>query len=258
MHELPLVFFTVLGQSAVGLFLLAFIGYQLKQIDWDLLKKANLLALILMTVGLVIGIFHLGQIFRAANMLAGLGRSPMSNEIVLCGAFYALICATFFFSYVKKNVGIASVFNVVAILVGLAFAWSITQVYQLQTVGSWNTMHTSLQMWLTVFVGGGACALLVGVRRTGAIGLLIGAVVSLLAKPDYVSFVSHTDPVLSSQQTLFWGVQVFCLALAILAGVIALTKREGMSSLLAVCAGGVVIGELAARIAFYNLWAIPM
>ncbi|AKJ43201.1 dimethyl sulfoxide reductase anchor subunit family protein [Pragia fontium] len=258
MHELPLVFFTVLGQSAVGIFLLAFISYQLKLSDGGQLKRANLLAFVLMAVGLAIGILHLGQIFRAPNMLAGLGRSPMSNEIVLCGAFFALVCGTIFFSYLKKHSGFARVCNVAAILFGLVFVWSIIQVYQLKTVASWDSLHTSLQMWLTVLVGGGACAVLAGVRKTGAIALSIGVVISLIAKPDYIDFVSHTDPMLSSQQTLFWAVQTFCLAVGLLMAVVALVKREGSSALLALCAGAVVIGELSARIAFYNLWAIPM
>ncbi|MFV0547379.1 MAG: dimethyl sulfoxide reductase anchor subunit family protein [Limnobaculum xujianqingii] len=258
MHELPLVFFTVLGQSAVGLFLLAFISYQLKLSDWEQLRRANLLALVLMAIGLVCSIFHLGQIFRMFNVMAGVGRSPMSNEIALCGAFFALACGTLFFSYIRKNVGIASVLNVATILLGLAFVWSITKVYQLQTVGSWNTGYTAQQMWLTVLVGGGACAVLAGVRQVGAIALLIGAIVSLVAKPGYLSFVSQVEPALSSQQTLFWGIQTFCLALAVLVAVVVLIKHKGLSSVLALGSAGVVVGELASRVAFYNLWSIAM
>ncbi|PHI29214.1 dimethyl sulfoxide reductase anchor subunit family protein [Budvicia aquatica] len=258
MHELPLVFFTVFGQSAVGLLLLTLISDRCGLTEQPLLKRASLLAFGLMGIGLLIGTLHVGQPLRAMNMLSGLGRSPMSNEILLSGAFFGLLCCTVFFTSVKKNTGLANIFNGVTILVGLAFAWSITQVYQLETVDNWNTVHTSLQMWLTVLIGGGACAVLVGARRAGGVLLLIGGIISLIAKPDYLGLVNQISPQLASAQNLFWSVQIFCLSLAVLIGAIALIKKQSCGSILFCGAVAVVIGELAGRIAFYNLWAVAM
>ena len=258
MHELPLVFFTVLGQSAAGLFLLAFVSYCLKLSDWEQLKRANLLAFVLMAVGLACSTFHLGQLFRMFNMLAGVGRSPMSNEIVLGGTFIGLAFCTLFFFYVKKSAALATLFNVLTIVAGLAFVWSMTQVYQLATVGSWNTPHTAWQMWMTVLVGGGACALLAGVRKVGGFALLVGAILSLLAKPGYLSFVTEASPALSGAQTTLWAVQAVFLALGIAAAAVALVKSESAKAALALCACGVVVGELLSRIAFYNLWAVAL
>ncbi|WP_159565674.1 dimethyl sulfoxide reductase anchor subunit family protein [Budvicia diplopodorum] len=255
MHELPLVFFTVFGQSAVGLLLLAFISDRLTMTDEPLLKRANLLALILMGIGLIVGIFHVGQPLRAINMLIGLGRSAMSNEILLSGAFFSLICCTVIFTCLKKNAAVAGVCNALAIVVGLAFVWSITQVYQLSTVANWDTMHTSLQMWLTVLIGGGACAVLIGAHKVGGCFLLIGATISLIAKPEYLVQLS---PSLAAAQTLFWSVQAFCLALAVAVGVVAFIKQQSCGSALMLGVFGAVVGELAGRIAFYNLWAMAM
>lgn len=58
MHELPLVFFTVLGQSAAGLFLLAYISRRMGSIDDNQLKIANIVAFIIMIIGLGIGGLH--------------------------------------------------------------------------------------------------------------------------------------------------------------------------------------------------------
>ncbi len=79
MHELPLVFFTVLGQTAVGLFALALVSHKLGMTTALQLKHANIIGLILMIAGLIVGTLHVGQPLRAATMLMGVGRSPMSN-----------------------------------------------------------------------------------------------------------------------------------------------------------------------------------
>lgn len=97
MHELPLVFFTVLGQTAVGLFALVWLSNKLGLTTALQLKQANIVGLILMLVGLIIGTLHVGQPLRAMNMLLGVGRSPMSNEILLSSLFVAMACGTVFF-----------------------------------------------------------------------------------------------------------------------------------------------------------------
>lgn len=183
MHELPLVFFTVLGQTAVGLFTLVWLSNKLGMTTPQQLKQANIVGLILVMAGLLIGTLHVGQPLRAINMLLGVGRSPMSNEILLSGLFVAMACGTVFFSTLMKNSLLATLCNFATVLVGLAFAWSITQVYQLTTVPNWDTSYTSLQLWMTVLVGGGAFAMLTGARQLGAIALLAGAIVTLVNKP---------------------------------------------------------------------------
>lgn len=258
MHELPLVFFTVFAQCAVGLMLIAFVSQKLNLADDRQLNLANGLAFVLMGIGFVIGMFHLGQLFRAPNMLLGLGRSPMSNEIFLSGAFMLFLVATLFFTFMKKNNKLSTICNAVAVVIGLAFIWSITKVYQLDTVPAWNTGYTSLQMWMTVLIGGGACALLLGIRNLGAISLLVGAAVILFTRSGYMDFIDQISPQMTAAQSSFWTIQLFCLAIGILAAGTSMFKKEGMGTILAICSIAVVVGEVASRIAFYNLWAISM
>ncbi|MBW5810748.1 dimethyl sulfoxide reductase anchor subunit family protein [Yersinia kristensenii] len=258
MHELPLVFFTVLGQTAVGLFALVFLSHQLGLTTAQQLKQANIVGLILMLVGLIIGALHVGQPLRAMNMLLGVGRSPMSNEILLSSLFVAMACGTVFFSAMVKNAMLAMLCNVATVIFGLAFAWSITQVYQLTTVPNWDTSYTSIQLWMTVLVGGGAFAILTGARQLGATALLVGAIVTLVNKPGYLSFLGQSSVDLSNQQAVFWGVQILLLTLGIFVAAAALLKDRIPRTTLAVSASALVIGELAGRIAFYNLWQVPM
>lgn len=258
MHELPLVFFTILGQTAVGLFALVLLSNKLGMTTPLQLKQANIIGLMLMMVGLIVGTLHVGQPLRAATMLLGVGRSPMSNEIVLSGLFVAMACGTVFFSTIVQNTLLAMLCNVATVIFGLAFAWSITQVYQLTTVPNWDTSYTSLQLWMTVLVGGGAFAILTGARQIGALAVLVGAIVTLVNKPGYLSFLGQSSAELSSQQGLFWGIQILLLTLGIFVATAALLKDRIPRVTLAVSASALVIGELAGRIAFYNLWQVPM
>ncbi len=50
---------------------------------------------------------------------------------------------------------------------GLAFVWSIPQVYNIATVANWFTVFTTVQMWMTLLVAGGALAILFGAQRLG-------------------------------------------------------------------------------------------
>lgn len=90
MHELPLVFFTVLTQSAVGAFILLLIGSALGHIEPRRLAIGLFVSVCVFGAGVVMGIFHVGQPLRAINMLFRVGHSPMSNEIVLSAVFGAV------------------------------------------------------------------------------------------------------------------------------------------------------------------------
>lgn len=258
MHELPLVFFTVFGQAAVGIFLLSLLAFSAKQISSEQLKLANIIATALLAVGSAIGGLHMGQPLRALNLLAGLGRSPMSNEIILSGVFMAFAGATALLSLIGGKESLRKLCNVFAVVSGLLFAWSITQVYQLETVASWNTLHTSLQMWLTVVLVGGAFAVMTGAHKAGTVAIIGGVLVSLVTKPDYIGFVTQQAPELAVQQYTLWGLQAVMLVIAAAVCLVTLMRKETMKPLIIGGAAVVLVSELLGRIAFYNLWAIPM
>ncbi|EKT55569.1 dimethyl sulfoxide reductase anchor subunit family protein [Providencia sneebia] len=258
MHELPLVFFTVFGQSAAGLFLLAYISRRMGTINDNQLRNANILAFIIVMIGLGIGGLHEGQPLRFFNMLFGVGRSPMSNEAFLSGVFVAFAAATLFFTLFYKRPMLRELSNIATVIFGLAFVWSIPQVYHISSIANWNTNYTTLQMWMTMFVGGGALAMAIGARGLGIASFLIGTIVIFASRAGYLSFLAETGPAISAEQTGFWGFQVIVLVIA-LAGFIGMAlKQNAPKTLLATCASAVILAELAGRIAFYNLWQITM
>lgn len=256
MAELPLVFFTVLSQSAAGLVIIGFIAYLLKELDQKKLNALNFIALAMFGIGFVIGMLHLGHPFRAINIIYGIGRSPMSNESVLSGAFGGLLLATIFLNY-RGKAALAKMCNITTVVISIIFAWSTTNVYQFETVPTWGNSFTPFQMWMTVLMGGGAVALSLGAKKSGAIALLVGVVLSLLFKPEYYAFINHIAPELAPQQWLFWGIQLLCIAFGGFIAISSLLKKDSYALLLT-GASLVMIGEFSARAAFYNLWMITM
>ncbi len=275
MHELPLVFFTVFGQAAAGLFLLALLATKLGSLTEAQLKKANIVAFILLAVGLAIGGLHMGKPLRAMNLIFGAIRSPMSNEILLSGAFMGAAFTTVALSFapvrdwiikvtkqrvtLKQLHVIAPIANLATVVLGLAFAWSITQVYQLETVAAWNTNYTSLQLWLTVVIAGGACAMALGMKQLGSIAVVLGSVGSLAMRLPYIDFVTEQVPHLAVQQHGFWMAHAVMVLIALfIAGLTLLNRRSISPVFLSVSAITIISGELLSRIAFYNLWWISM
>ncbi len=275
MHELPLVFFTVFGQAAAGLCLLALLATKLGSLTEAQLKKANIVAFILLAVGLAIGGLHMGKPLRAMNLIFGAIRSPMSNEILLSGTFMGAAFTTVALSFapardwiikvtkqrvtLKQLHVIAPIANLATVVLGLAFAWSITQVYQLETVAAWNTNYTSLQLWLTVVIAGGACAMALGMKQLGSIAVVLGSVGSLAMRLPYIDFVTEQVPHLAVQQHGFWMAHAVMVLIALfIAGLTLLNRRSISPVFLSVSAITIISGELLSRIAFYNLWWISM
>ncbi|APC11752.1 dimethyl sulfoxide reductase anchor subunit [Providencia rettgeri] len=258
MHELPLVFFTVLGQSAAGLYLLAYLSKKIGMVDEYQLRNANIVAFITMIIALALGALHVGQPLRFFNMLLGVGRSPMSNEALLSGIFVAFGAATLLFTLFIKNKVLSELCNIGTVIFGLAFVWSIPQVYNIATVANWFTVFTTLQMWMTLLVGGGALAILLGAQRLGALAFLIGAVIIFATRAAYVSFLGETGPEISAEQAGFWSFQLVVLALMLFVFPALLYRGRNSTALLGICAIAVILAELSGRIAFYNLWQITM
>lgn len=256
MHELPLVFFTVLSQSAVGAFILLLLASAGEKAEERKLGFSLFCAMCLFGVGLVVGMLHLGQLLRAFNLFFGIGRSPMSNEIALSALFAASGGIAALGLWFGKG-GLFRPLAWFAAAVGVAFVAAIPTVYQIETVAAWKTGYTWLVMLLTVLTGGGLVAALLGARKAGLWVGTIGMLLSLLIRPSYLSVLWQADSMMVAGQTVWFGMQVLLLLLALCGAVYALLRQPPRAWLFA-CAGGILISELLGRIAFYNLWAVAM
>lgn len=258
MHELPLVFFTVLTQSAVGAFILLLIAGAAKQVEARPLAIGLFVAMCLFGIALPIAGLHLGQPLRAMNVLFRVGHSPMSNEILLSSLFCALggIAAL----GLLLNRGAQRLFTALswlAAVVGVIFLLAIPRIYQLPTVATWNTDYTLLMMLLTPLIGGGALAAVLGARRIGLTVSVLATLASFCLRPGYISTLMNADSALTSAQQAWFSAQAILLAVGIVGALLHVRFKTGRT-LLAAGALVVIAAELAGRIAFYNLWVLPM
>ncbi|HIE0658274.1 dimethyl sulfoxide reductase anchor subunit family protein [Providencia rettgeri] len=257
MHELPLVFFTVFTQSAVGAFIILQISGALGHIN----ERRKAIGLFVMVcffgLGAVIGIFHIGQPLRAINMLFRVGLSPMSNEIILSAVFGALGGVSALGLLLKRNAKVT--YNTIAWLsaaVGLIFLFAIPQVYQLPTVVTWSSSYTTVIMMLTPLIGGGTLAALFGAHRLGLLVSIMAILVSFSIRPGYLSMLMDANVALTTAQNSCFIVQSALLAAGVAAAIgYILLKSE---KIIFMVAAVVLMAELVGRIAFYNLWSLPM
>ena len=259
MHELPLVIFTVLSQTAVGAFVLLLIANKLSHISDRQLAVGLFASMCLFGVGMLASMTHLGQPVRAFNVLSGIGRSPMSNEVLFAALFAAFGGLSSLLLVLNKGPkGLLQLIAALGGLIGLGFVFAISNVYHIATVATWANDFTMINMMLTVLIGGGAFAALFGAVRLGSLISAVAIIASLALKPGYFSEIWAADSALSSAQISWFTVQFALLAVGLMLASLISAKRCECKLPIVTCAAAVVIAELCGRIAFYNLWVIAM
>ncbi|OOH92112.1 dimethyl sulfoxide reductase [Pasteurellaceae bacterium 15-036681] len=157
LNELPLVIFTVLAQSVVGSFLLfTFVLCQLESKNSRLyIHKMMFIPLILLGIGFIASMTHLGSPERAFNSLTRVGESMLSNEIASGAIFFALAGCYWLLAILGKmpeNLG--KVWLIITSLIGLVFMYMMANVYRISSVPTWDTAVTDWSFYLTVIVAG--------------------------------------------------------------------------------------------------------
>ncbi|EDB8552305.1 dimethyl sulfoxide reductase [Salmonella enterica subsp. enterica serovar Senftenberg] len=227
MHELPLVFFTVFTQSAVGAFILLLIGGAMGLVAPRRKAIGLFSVMCLFGLGVIVGTFHVGQPLRALGLLLNRA-TPLCNALVWLAA-----------------------------IVGVVFLYAVPQIYQLPTVATWRSSYTTAMMILTPLIGGGALAALFGVRRLGLLVSVLAILVSFCLRPGYMATLMSADSALTAAQHSWFTAQAILLAAGVV-GVVVCARLKSSAAVLAMTAGVVIAAELAGRIAFYNLWTLPM
>jgi len=279
MHELPLVFFTVLGQMGAGAVLISAIYYLINNQAQNTVKieRINIAALIIMALAMAIASLHLGHPLRALNVIFGIGRSPMSNEIfsfgVLFGITFASVLLAYFakpnngnkLTFIKKLInrinkipGIGKIIAILLITVSLFFVWMIVETYMIPTVKNWDTYYTALQMYTAMLILGGVLATLFGIRKIGLTLFIIGSLIVLITKLPYINLVSQNGTELVQAQYCWWMAQCALLVLSMIIVLINIRKSHHSAVLYSLALLFALAAELGGRIAFYNLWAITM
>ena len=276
MHELPLALFTTLASVGAGAFIalaVAFFKTRFGEQKARAIDKATLVPTIVVLAGFVAAFFHLANPMNAMNVFAGIGRSPLSNELCVASLFaaamvvYAVLAVTG-----KLNEGSRKGFLAVLAVLAVAFAAAMGMAYSLPTVPTWDTPWPVCQMLGYALLGGavmGVCVLafadalddaLAAGFKNAALGLgVVGLVLAVAGLAMMVSGASGIETAIMAGATLV-GEATGCLAVAVIALVAAfalLFKVLGGGNAKGLAVGAVVltlVGVLAGRFVFYILY----
>ncbi|MFJ7729442.1 dimethyl sulfoxide reductase anchor subunit family protein [Neobacillus sp. NPDC097160] len=156
MHEWALLIFTVIIPSLVGGFL--FLGIFHKKIagsghdTYKIMKLPLIVLTSLSLVGLLASFFHLGKPTHAFYAIMGFGRSWMSNEIVLTGAFIGMACITTGLAILQKKTN--PVLIIITAIVGLIAVYCMASTYVVTRINGWGNMNSYLLSYGTMFTLG--------------------------------------------------------------------------------------------------------
>ncbi|HDE1061707.1 MULTISPECIES: DmsC/YnfH family molybdoenzyme membrane anchor subunit [Klebsiella] len=157
-HEWPLVLFTVLGQCVVGATLISGLVW-LELADQrearQRLVRSMFFIWLLMGIGFLASVMHLGSPLRAFNSLNRVGASALSNEIASGALFFAVGGFWWLLAVLEKMpAALGKIWLVITLLLGLLFVLAMTRVYQIDTVPTWYTGYTTSAFFLTVLLSG--------------------------------------------------------------------------------------------------------
>ena len=186
-HEWPLMIFTVLGQCVAGGFIVLALALMKGQLSREQQQRVvlSMFALwVLMGIGFIASILHLGSPMRAFNSLNRIGASSLSNEIASGSIFFAVGGIGWLLAVTNKlSCVLRSLWLVVTAVLGVVFVWMMVRVYNtIDTVPTWYTVWTPLSFFLTLFIGGPLLGyLLLSWARVEGWALRLLPVVSLAA-----------------------------------------------------------------------------
>jgi DMSO reductase anchor subunit len=283
--EWPLVAFTILGQTAVGIFGFFHLPFLVRgrppgpgwRVAWLLVLA---LVVALMALAVVISFFHVRHPLRARRALANLRTSWLSREILSELTFMALVALTAGLgAFGGPGPALRGGLLVAAAVAGAIFLLSMLRLYMLPGVPAWRGFYTPLAFLATTLVAGAAATELI-VRvfaGPGVFGIDLPAVAIALISAEIVLIAVATPgvglkglrpvpslrPVLSPSPALHW-VRLGLLAAGLVCFLIDrafggndIMKARGAGPALVLGVLFVLAGEAAGRFHFYGLAPRP-
>lgn len=273
MAELPLALFTTLAPIGAGAFIALAVAFFTTKFSDEQLKKIDRMTtipVVVLVAGFICAFFHLASPMHAFGVFAGLGASPLSNEL-LAGVVFAVLAIVYWIVALagKLGEGARKGFSAVVAVMAVVFACFTGAAYMMETIASWNTPMVPVAVLGFSLLGGVSLGVLVlalsgaledaakgGFKMAALVVLVIGLVLGvagLLVQVMSVSgmgnaLVDGADLVAAASAPMWIG--VVCMVVAAAAAFMAL--RNSKSTALAAAAPVLaIVGVFAARLAFY-------
>lgn len=273
MAELPLALFTTLAPIGAGAFIALAVAFFTTKFSDEQLKKIDRMTtipVVVLVAGFICAFFHLASPMHAFGVFAGLGASPLSNEL-LAGVVFAVLAIVYWIVALagKLGEGARKGFAAVVAVMAIVFACFTGAAYMMETIASWNTPMVPVAVLGFSLLGGVSLGVLVlalsgaledaakgGFKMAALAVLIVGLVLGiagLLVQVMSVSgmgnaLVDGADLVAAASAPMWIG--VVCMVVAAAAAFMALrnTKSTALAAAAPVLA---VVGVFAARLAFY-------
>ena len=266
--ELPLAFFTTLAPMGAGAFIAlscAFLTTDFTDEELSKINKLTIVPAIVTLVGFVAAFFHLGSPAKAFGVFAGVGSSPLSNEIAVGVVFVIAMLVYVALAFTGKlKEDLQKVFSVVVAILAVIFAAFCGLAYNMETIASWNTMLSPVQLVGFALIGGAAFGTLflaivnkadqakgtlIAVSAVGAV-LAVAGLIMLVGNVSTMSNALVDGASLVAAASPYEIAAVICLLLAC-----GCTIAAAMGKCIKAAAGAAVlfalIGIFLARLVFY-------
>ena len=273
MAELPLALFTTLAPVGAGAFIALAVAFFTTKFSDEQLKKIDRMTtipVVVLVAGFICAFFHLASPMHAFGVFAGVGASPLSNEL-LAGVVFAVLAIVYWIVALagKLGEGARKGFAAVVAVMAIVFACFTGAAYMMETIASWNTPMVPVAV-LGFSLLGGICLGVLVLALSGAledaakggfkmaalavliVGLVLG-VAGLLVQVMSVSgmgnaLVDGADLVAAASAPMWIGVVSMVVAAAAAFMALRNTKSTALAAAAPVLA---VVGVFAARLAFY-------
>lgn len=273
MAELPLALFTTLAPIGAGAFIALAVAFFTTKFSDEQLKKIDRMTtipVVVLVAGFICAFFHLASPMHAFGVFAGLGASPLSNEL-LAGVVLSVLAVVYWIVALagKLGEGARKGFAAVVAVMAIVFACFTGAAYMMKTIASWNTPMVPVAVLGFSLLGGVSLGVLVlalsgaledaakgGFKMAALAVLIIGLVLGVAGLMVQVMSVSGmgnalvdgADLVAAASAPMWIG--VVCMVVAAVAAFMAL--RNSKSTALAAAAPVLaIVGVFAARLAFY-------
>ena len=273
MAELPLALFTTLAPIGAGAFVALAVAFFTTKFSDEQLRKIDRMTaipVVALVAGFICAFFHLASPMHAFGVFAGVGASPLSNEL-LAGVVFAVLAIVYWIVALagKLGEGARKGFAVVVAVMAVVFACFTGAAYMMETIASWNTPMVPVAVLGFSLLGGVSLGVLVlalsgaledaakgGFKMAALAVLVVGLVLGVAGPLVQVMSVSGmgnalvdgADLVAAASAPMWIG--VVCMVVAAAAAFMAL--RNSKSTALAAAAPVLaVVGVFAARLAFY-------
>lgn len=268
--EWPLVLFTVLGQTSVGIIFCLWLlerkrGKQAVQAGPEyqkFMQSSVLVSGVLLAVAMIASLFHLGHPLAAYRALTHLGTSWLSREIIL---FVFTFGAWAYLALLSRRPG-GKLTGVLALTSALGFLGIISSalIYTLPRVPAWNNLGPVIFFLMTGMILGTLVTAVLGRKALAGgemkqmLGIALGSVMgSAILYLLYFSGLEVTPEGAATAQALlsspvFWLRAAVGWILPILLILNTISKQDNPQSqliVLALTCG--VVGELLGRGLFY-------